>query len=280
MNKRYRFFKHLKITPIIIGVFLVLIGFLLIYLNQEPKPSSFIHNEKDIIYFAHRGYIFDAPENSYSSVEKAYNKGFNGIEIDISSTIDDKLVLFHDKALNRMLGINGEINEISFNDLQKHNIIWKRMPTNQKVVELETIFKDFPNMYYYLDIKNPSYKNIQQLYDLILKYKMQSRVIIAHAKLLPHLLLKLQHPMIANALEGFNAGKEKWINYIPKKLRPNFYSSFFYNTSEEQMNFYKEKNLLDKIIVYDITKDNYDKAINEYGLKHLIIDIKEIKKNK
>lgn len=260
---------------IIIGILFLQPILALIYLSQEQVVSSYKKSKQEIIYFSHRGYDFSLPENSYASVKTAQEKGFKAVEIDISNTKDNKLVLFHDKDLKRMLGLGGEINNYNLSELQKHNLLWQKKETNQKISELETIFKDFPKLIYYLDIKNPSIKNLNILYSLIEKYNMEEKVIVAHAKLLPHFYLKLKYPNIANAIEGFNSGKEKLIKYIPKRLRPNFYSCFYHKISEKQIEFYKKNNMIDDIFVYDISKDNYKQAVNKYGLRNLIIDIEK-----
>ena len=264
--------KSLKLL-FIVGIICATLILAILYLNQEPIRSSYRKPNQKVLLFSHRGYDFFLPENSYASVKAVQDNGFKAVEIDINNTKDNKLVLFHDKDLKRMLGREGEINNYNLLELQKHNLLWQKKETDQRIIELETLFKDFPNLIYYLDLKNPSIKNLNILYSLIEKYKMEDKVIVAHAKLLPHFYSKLKHPKIANALEGFNSGKEKLIKYIPKRLRPNFYSSFFHKISEKQIEFYNNNNMIDNIIVYDINGDNYEKAINKFGLRNLIIDI-------
>ena len=55
---------------------------------------------------AHRGASHDGgTENSYSSIARAAEAGWESIEIDIRLTKDGKVVLFHDEGLGRLTDI-------------------------------------------------------------------------------------------------------------------------------------------------------------------------------
>lgn len=66
-------------------------------------------------YIAHRG-LFDQaqyiPENSLRAFELAVEMGF-AIELDVQLTIDDEVVVFHDRNLKRMTGMDKNIDECS-----------------------------------------------------------------------------------------------------------------------------------------------------------------------
>lgn len=264
-----------RIKRILIGIGIIFIVSIFIFISLDSPQTNFVRNNNDIILFAHRGYVFSAPENTYKSILKAKEKGFVAVEIDISSTSDNRLVLFHDEELERLLKIEGKINEKSLKELKQLNIFWRDSLSKQTVIELDSIFYRFPDLLYYLDIKDPSKKNIDKLSKLIKKYNLEDRAIIAHAKLLPHFYTKLIHPKINIALEGIDSNKYKWIKYIPNRLKPDFYSSFLHKANSNQMDYYKRKNMMNKIIVYGVNEDNYKKAIEDYGLRNLIIDLEK-----
>jgi len=274
-----RFFKlHRKlISSILIILAFFISAFFISYSIFIPEHSKFAFAKgRHVILFAHRGLISSAPENTYESVLLAQKQGFEAVEIDIRHTKDKELVLFHDETMKRLLGDDKKLEDVTYSEIKKKNIIWKSKITSSKVVKLEKIFQDFPNLYYYLDIKTPTNENIENLVSLIKKYNMEDKVIVAHAKLFKQIRFKIKHHEIANALEGFNSGYEKWIRIIPQKIRPDFYSSFIYKTNDKQISEFKEKGLLNRKIVYDVNKENIDKAINHYGLQYLIIDIDSI----
>lgn len=54
---------------------------------------------------AHRGARSLAPENTMAAVEKAWEIGAHGIEIDVGVTEDDELILFHDDRLTRTTNV-------------------------------------------------------------------------------------------------------------------------------------------------------------------------------
>ncbi|MCW3807485.1 glycerophosphodiester phosphodiesterase family protein [Plebeiibacterium marinum] len=51
---------------------------------------------------AHRGESFDAPENSLSSIEQAWKRGANAVEIDVHLTADNEVLVIHDKHTGRV----------------------------------------------------------------------------------------------------------------------------------------------------------------------------------
>ncbi|MEQ8199614.1 MAG: glycerophosphodiester phosphodiesterase family protein [Clostridiaceae bacterium] len=68
---------------------------------------------------AHRG-IHDEkiPENSISAFKGAVEKG-HPIELDVCLTKDNQLVVFHDKKLKRLFGIDEYLKDITYEDLSK-----------------------------------------------------------------------------------------------------------------------------------------------------------------
>lgn len=270
--------KHIKLKYWILIILGLISSVLFIsYLLFIPKPIKFVFANKDkVVLFAHRGQISQAPENTYESISIADSQGFLAVEIDIRHTRDAELVLFHDEDMKRMLGVDKKLGNEDFEDIEKRSIIWNNKESSSKVIKLEKAFQDFPHLYYYLDIKTPTNKNIKKIVSLIRKYNMEERVIVSHANFFKQIRFKILYSDIANALEGFNTGHEKWIRFIPKKLRPDFYSSFIFNTDKKQVDKLKELGLLDRKIAYDVNKDNLHRAIDELGLRYLIIDIDSI----
>ena len=75
---------------------------LLVMPSRNDKINDFVGTR-----YAHRGLHDDKiPENSMAAFEKACEMGF-GIELDVRLSSDEKLVVFHDEALDRMVGVHG-----------------------------------------------------------------------------------------------------------------------------------------------------------------------------
>lgn len=66
---------------------------------------------------AHRGYSAMAPENTLPAIGLAIEHGADYIEIDVQKTKDEVLVLFHDRTLKRMAGINKKISDLTYDEL-------------------------------------------------------------------------------------------------------------------------------------------------------------------
>lgn len=64
----------------------------------------------------HKG--IEIPENSMLAFQKAVEKGY-GIELDITISKDNQIVVFHDETLNRLCNINGNIEEFDYAYLKK-----------------------------------------------------------------------------------------------------------------------------------------------------------------
>lgn len=68
-------------------------------------------------YIAHRGlHGKGIPENSLPAFIRAAEKGFSA-ELDVRLTRDCKMVVFHDKTLNRMCGVDGNISDFTYEQL-------------------------------------------------------------------------------------------------------------------------------------------------------------------
>ncbi len=59
-----------------------------------------------IFNIAHRGARSLAPENTLAAIEKAWQIGAHGVEVDISVTADGELILFHDDLLTRTTDVH------------------------------------------------------------------------------------------------------------------------------------------------------------------------------
>lgn len=89
--------------------------------NDIPYVSSVL-TESGEKFVAHRGYSNYAPENSIPAFELAGAMGFWGIETDISETSDGQFVCMHDDTVDRTTDGEGDINYLSFNELNSFKI--------------------------------------------------------------------------------------------------------------------------------------------------------------
>ena len=72
------------------------------------------------VYYAHRGLHdnkSDAPENSMAAIRRAVDHGY-GIEFDVQLTRDRVPVVFHDESLKRVCGVEGNVRDYTYEELQ------------------------------------------------------------------------------------------------------------------------------------------------------------------
>ncbi|TVR72416.1 MAG: hypothetical protein EA408_06875 [Marinilabiliales bacterium] len=70
-------------------------------------------------FIAHRGESNDAPENTLAAVNLAWERGVTAVEVDVHSTADGEICVFHDKKTTRTTGENLVIGETSLSRLQE-----------------------------------------------------------------------------------------------------------------------------------------------------------------
>lgn len=68
---------------------------------------------------SHRGGAKLAPENSVEAIKVSRSLGVDAIEIDVRSTKDNKLVVFHDPSLKRLAGSSKRINKLTLSEIRK-----------------------------------------------------------------------------------------------------------------------------------------------------------------
>jgi glycerophosphoryl diester phosphodiesterase len=68
---------------------------------------------------AHRGGASLAPENSIEAIKVSRSLGVDAAEIDIRLTRDSQLVVFHDKNLKRLAGVDKQIARLTLEEIRK-----------------------------------------------------------------------------------------------------------------------------------------------------------------
>lgn len=85
---------------------------------------------------AHRGYHnAEIPENSLLSAQAAIERGY-AIELDICSTKDEQVIVFHDVYAKRCLGLEGRMSQYTYDDIKDIDYL------GHKGVHV-SLFKDF-----------------------------------------------------------------------------------------------------------------------------------------
>lgn len=110
---------------------------------------AFNYLNSNFAAFAHRGGANDFVENTLEAFEQSINLGFKYIETDVRATKDNKLVIFHDPDLKRMLNMEIDISSINYDELSNYKINEvHKIPTF-----LETV-SSWPNINFNIDPKS------------------------------------------------------------------------------------------------------------------------------
>jgi glycerophosphoryl diester phosphodiesterase len=262
------------IRTIWVFLFVVFLIITLIYILGGGYGTLLIKSKHEPLVFAHRGSPY-FPENSKQAITDAYNLGFNALEVDINLTKDNKIILFHDETLTRLLKIEKYLSDVNFQEIEELGLIHADTITNIKLAHIDEVVVELDKFeMVYLDVKISSWTMADKILRFINKNQLYHKILIADSNLVFLSYLKFKNPHIQTVLEGFKSGKE-WIYYvIPKDFKPDYYASFIKDVDNDHLKFLKNNNLLERKIVYGVDKKNYKNAL-DLGIKNIILDYDE-----
>ena len=127
--------KAFKILSIILAVVFGVYLFVISPRMFSKPDTSFLSGP-----FAHRGYFDNEngiPKNSLVSFQKAVDNCI-GIELDVALSADGVAMVFHDKTLERMCGVEGNIWDYTSEELQQMKLLGteQTIPTLAQAIQL------------------------------------------------------------------------------------------------------------------------------------------------
>lgn len=138
------------------------------------------------VNYAHRGASEYAPENTMSAFKKALELKATGIELDLQMTKDGKIVVFHDKNIDRLTnGLNtGKIIDYTYKQLLQFDFgSWFNSDyKNEKIVLFEEFARDFfdKDLTFAIELKS---KNIEEeTLRIVNKYATYAKIYITSYK--------------------------------------------------------------------------------------------------
>ena len=140
--------------------------------------DNLFNNPKYVTIAAHRGDWRNHPENSIPAFKSCIDMGIDMIEIDVQRTKDGKLILMHDRTVDRCTNGKGKIEDMTYDEIQKlrlrpqHNasVTRNHIPTLEEVLVL-CKGKILINI-------DKGYDYFQQVYELLEKTGTTDQVII------------------------------------------------------------------------------------------------------
>ncbi len=209
------------------------------------------------------------PENSMLAFQKAVEKSY-GIELDITISKDNEIVVFHDDTLNRLCNVNGNIEDFEYSFLKR-----LKLYETQEHIPLFSEVLVLVNNKVPLFIEIKKHKNIgileTKLCDLLSKHIGEYYICSFEKEILTW--FRENKPILKRGLifEPLNIKFKKYnkLIFLYKyfKTKPDFISLDYLLFNSEIYKFCKKKNLFISLWTIN-SKEKYEKT---YGLVDALI---------
>lgn len=169
------------------------------------------------LYIAHRGLHQKdgtVPENSIAAFTAAIDKSY-AIELDIRLTKDEQVVVFHDDDLMRMCGVEGRVNEWTYEDLRELALLGtgQQIPLLSEVLELVDervpLLVEFKTTDQYVTLCNRAWKILRQYDGELAVQSFDPRILRMFKRKVPGVLrgqLSAHPSALPKGIRGFALG--------------------------------------------------------------------------
>ncbi len=157
--------------------------------NPAPTSAYYTAPRPTTLIIAHQGGDGVWPGDTLFAFEKAVEIGADVLEMDAHITRDGVIVLMHDAKVDRTTDGSGPIEEMTLAELKKLDAGYdwssdggQTFPYRGQgitVPTLEEVFQKFPAMRYTIEIKKTANPIHKPFCELIRKYNMQDKVLVA-----------------------------------------------------------------------------------------------------
>ncbi len=211
---------------------------------------------------AHRGGVVEGLYTEYDprSIDKAIQRGYAMLEIDLRATSDKEIILHHDKDLNATFGINKTTEEMTLAEIQQ----LKSLKEGFTLMSLDDICKKCNGKVgFMLDIK---YKGGEQWFfdkinETLSKYNMWNNTIVLSGEFEPML-----------PLGKFGFGSNKVENMKQRIAQGEVINQRYYlfdiaaNITPEAIKWCKENNIevCAAINIFRYKKENMDEEVKKH----------------
>jgi glycerophosphoryl diester phosphodiesterase len=173
---------------VLAGLMFLSLALLLVFTPDAPSKQYYANIQRPLV-IAHQGGDGIWPGDTLYAFEKAVETGADILEMDAHITRDDQIVVMHDEKVDRTTEGTGLIEDLTLEELKQldaahqwSNDDGKTFPFRGQGIEVPTldeVFQKFPQMRYIIEIKLTENPIDKPLCNLIRKYNMQDKVLIA-----------------------------------------------------------------------------------------------------
>jgi len=191
---------------------------------------------------AHQGSSIKLPPNTIEAYQLAIDQGADIIELDIWRAKDGTWVVIHDENLLKITGVDREVTDLNFEELQLLDAGYNFSDSNgnylyrnkgYKIPLLEEVFIKFDNEKINIEIKGNSKTGLRDLVELIKKYKMDKKILVVSSS---YKVIK-EFRKITEYKIATTASKRD----IKRMLYFNRFPGYAYNFNAFQLPYYSEK---------------------------------------
>lgn len=137
------------------------------YLHPTGGPAS----TGGALAFAHRGEALDGGENTLEAFSAAVERGFGYLELDVHTTGDGVVIVFHDGHLDRISNGSGAIADHDFAQIAALRVDGRPIP------RFEDVLAAWPDIRLNVDIKDEA--SVAPFAALVNQYAAHDRVLVA-----------------------------------------------------------------------------------------------------
>ncbi|MBI9046244.1 MAG: hypothetical protein JEZ06_17250 [Anaerolineaceae bacterium] len=135
---------------------------------------------------AHRGASFIAPENTMAAFEKAAEFGSDGIEFDVSLSLDQQVVVIHDDTVDRTTNGSGNVYDIPFSELVKLDAgsYFSKKFMGEPIPSLKLVLDTYRDSFKLINIelkKDPSQKRVlsEKVVEIVKKCNCEDKILFS-----------------------------------------------------------------------------------------------------
>lgn len=174
------------------------------------------------LIIAHRGDQSTAPENTLAAFRRALAAGADGVELDVRLTLDGKLVVFHDRRLDRTSSGSGLVNEHTLAEVKSLDVgSWFSPKFRREIAPtLDEVFETLPRNFLVNVEMKVAIKGMkliaQRVAETILRHQRLSSTLVASFNPMTLCYLRRIEPRI---VRGYI-----WSKHHPLPIRARWFS--------------------------------------------------------
>ena len=178
--------KFRRAVAYLFSIFVVLLAVCLIAAESVPPHPYFSDGNFQVI--AHRGGLGLMPENTLSAFRYADSLGVDVLEMDIHASSDGRLVVIHDRTVNRTTDGRGRVDAMTVRELQALDAGYRWQDAQGhythrnkgvRIPLLKDVLSEFDNQRLIIEIKPNSAQVAQQLCATLERFEMDEKTVVA-----------------------------------------------------------------------------------------------------